>query len=251
MVREISIGQVYDCPSGPYRVLQYNSSRDVYIEFTQTGYRRSVDAYAIRKGRKIVDLLSPTVLGKGYIGIGDYKPSRGGKHTRSYIVWRNMLVRVYSDEYQEKKPTYISCTLCREWHDFQVFSKWFHDNTRDSRKVFEIDKDILFKGNKHYSPMHCCLVPSEINVAFTKADSKRGIYLIGVSKCPKSESYIARFSKGGRPEYLGRFPTEKKAFLCYKKAKEEYIWHLANKYVGSIPITVYNALKSYEVEERD
>ena len=47
---------------------------------------------------------------------------------------------------------------------------------------WELDKDILVKGNKIYSPDTCCFVPKEVNTVFTKRQSKRGDYPIGVIK---------------------------------------------------------------------
>jgi hypothetical protein len=43
-----------------------------------------------------------------------------------------------------------------------------------------LDKDILYKGNKIYSPDTCVFVPQEINALFVKNDANRGDLPIGV-----------------------------------------------------------------------
>lgn len=120
----------------------------------------------------------PSKLGIGYIGQGCYLSSLKGDSTRSYIKWFHILERGYCKKYKNKKPTYKNVTVCEEWHNFQNFAKWFEENYVEG---FDLDKDILVKGNKMYSPETCCFVPQEINALFTKSDKMRGKLLLGVS----------------------------------------------------------------------
>lgn len=46
------------------------------------------------------------------------------------------------------------------------FKKWFDENYI---KGYELDKDILIKGNRIYSPDTCCFVPSFINRLYTSS----------------------------------------------------------------------------------
>ena len=114
----------------------------------------------------------------------------------------------------------------------------------------ELDKDILNKGNKVYSPDTCVYVPQSINSLFTKSDKVRGEYPIGVYK--QKDKYVAQLNKGnGKQIYLGSYSTPEEAFQAYKQAKEEYIKEVANEYKDKIPYRLYEALMNYEVEIDD
>lgn len=71
-----------------------------------------------------------------------------------------MLNRCYNEKCQEKHPSYIECTVCDEWHNFQVFAKWHEENYING---FHLDKDIRIKGNKTYSPSACSFVSQSDN----------------------------------------------------------------------------------------
>lgn len=58
-----------------------------------------------------------------------------------------------------------------------------------------LDKDILVKGNKIYSPETCCFVPQEINNLFTKRKSCRGTLPIGVKYIKENKKFSASFSR--------------------------------------------------------
>jgi len=157
-----------------------------------------------------------------------------------------MLERCYCKKYHTKKPTYIGCSVAEEWHSFQNFAQWFYENSTES---FELDKDILIKGNRVYSSKTCCFVPAEINVLFTKI-SRRGNYPVGVS-LHKEGKFQASMSVSNKQIYLGLYTTPEEAFEIYKEAKEEYIKKFADKWEGQITEDVYNALYKYKVEIND
>ena len=86
-----------------------------------------------------------------------------------------MLSRCYSNKQQKRQSSYKGCTVCSEWLNFKNFSDWYesHFYQIEGQKMC-VDKDILFKGNKIYSPQTCCIVPNEINVLFTKMSKEYG-----------------------------------------------------------------------------
>ena len=96
-----------------------------------------------------------TVYGVGFNSGGAFKPSTKGVHSKPYATWKSMLMRCYSDKYHAKFPTYIECSVCAEWLDFQVFASWFEVNYVDG---MQLDKDIKVEGNKIYSPEFCLFV---------------------------------------------------------------------------------------------
>ena len=118
-------------------------------------------------------------------------------------------------------------------------------------KDWQLDKDILVKGNKVYSAKNCCFVPKEINKLITKANAIRGKLPIGVRLNKRINNYEAYISKNNRFISLGCFKNYIDAFNAYKIEKENYIKEKANKYKGIIDDIVYNVLINNEVEITD
>ena len=100
---------------------------------------------------------------------------------RKYVLWKNMIERVYSPHRQKSHPCYKDCLVCDEWKTFSIFKKWVENPENDYQKGYHLDKDIIVKGNKVYSPQTCCFVPRELNALFTKRQNLRGKYPIGVT----------------------------------------------------------------------
>lgn len=166
-----------------------------------------------------------------------------------YNRWCSLRRRSLSENFKKDKTTYKDVTICEEWLDFKTFSKWFEENWKfeymDSS--WQLDKDILVKGNKIYSPETCCFVPHEINSLFMSTIKIRGLYPIGVNK--EREKYRVRI--GGNRKHIGIFDTPEEAFEAYKIAKEAHIKEVANKWRGKITEEVYEAMYKYEVEIND
>jgi hypothetical protein len=171
-----------------------------------------------------------------------------------------MIKRCY-DPYTINKDrglTYVDCYVCDEWLNFQNFAEWFYDNYYEIKgQKMCLDKDILFKGNKIYSPEACILVPNRINVLFVKSNAIRGEYPIGISYCKASEELLVRcnvFENGKRKRvYLGRFSSNRpfQAFYTYKIFKENYVKQVADEYKDLIPKKLYDAMYKYKVEIND
>lgn len=188
------------------------------------------------------------------VGVNDYKGNTkyNHEHIPSYHTWGQMLKRCYSKEFLDRQPTYRGCSVCEEWWSFSNFKKWFDENYIEG---YSLDKDILFKGNKIYSPETCCFVPNEINVLLCKSDAKRGKLPIGVyeRKLVNGSSYMAYLNKNGCRINLGTFYSVVEAFQAYKSAKESHIKEMATQYYneGKITKKVYDALMKYKVEITD
>lgn len=167
---------------------------------------------------------------------------------RPYRVWRGMINRCYDTKTQKRNPMYIGCVIDERWRHFSSFFEWYNQNYQD---VYDLDKDILIKGNKVYGPDTCCFVPHLINSIFTKSKSARGLYPIGV--CRRGNRYQARMLMYDKSINLGSFSTPSEAFQAYKTAKEAYIKEVATSYYneGKITEKVYRALMNYQVEITD
>ena len=115
----------------------------------------------------------------------------------------------------------------------------------------QLDKDILFKNNKIYSPQNCIFVPRVINMLFVKSNKIRGVYPIGVSYNKTNNKYVAHCNAQNSTIHLGTYSTSQEAFVVYKKHKEQKIKDIANKFKLKIPKQLYSALVNYEVEITD
>lgn len=209
----------------------------------------------ILKGRRYKDFLRgniknpyhPSIFGVGYFGEGVHRAVIKGKTVKSYGVWARMIQRVYSEVYHIKKPSYIGCSVAEEWHNYQVFAEWYVNNYKED---YQMDKDILFKGNKMYSPETCCFVPLEINTLFVTRKTSRGKYPIGVAKT-KSGKFEARFNVNSVLQYAQLHSTPEEAFQAYKTAKEEHIKKVADKWKPFIEERVYQAMYNWKIEITD
>lgn len=116
---------------------------------------------------------------------------------------------------------------------------------------YELDKDIICKGNRVYSPEFCCLVPRELNALLTNNKASRGELPIGVNFRKGSGRYEVRTNEHGIRKYIGIFDSIEEAFFNYKKAKERYIKMMAMKHVGILPRNAFESLMTREIGYED
>ena len=166
-----------------------------------------------------------------------------GKVLMSYQVWDSMIKRCYSKKHQLHAASYIGCRVCDEWLRYSNFKKWFDGNYVDG---YQLDKDILVKDNKIYSPDTCCFVPKRINSLFVKSYKQRNLPA-GVWK--SKNQYLAKFVCGDIVHYLGLFKTIDEASAAYKKDKEKVIKEFAQEYYdkGLIDVKIYDAMLNYKI----
>ncbi|WPF70161.1 HNH endonuclease [Bacillus phage BC-VP] len=195
-------------------------------------------------------MVAKKIYGVGYIGKGTYKSKVDGKRTPQYAIWYAMLKRSYDARFHEESPAYKGCAVAEDWHNFQNFAKWYDENyyTVDGEKM-QLDKDILSKGNKVYSPDTCIFVPNSINMLFVKQKQIRGELPIGVR--PHQGKFLARMSTPKGTKYIGVADTVEDAHNLYKGAKERYIQEVALEYKDVIPLDLYLAMALYEVDIDD
>lgn len=164
-MEKIKVGDRFESNNyGWFEVIEYNGYRDITVKFIDTGYVTEVHGVAIRNGAA-KDNLQPSVYGVGFVGKGEYKLRVDGKATKEYTCWKGMLERCYSEKKRERSPTYIGCSVCKEWHNFQVFAKYYEDNYKEG---YHLDKDLLFKDNKIYSSETCVFCTSTIEYVYSR-----------------------------------------------------------------------------------
>lgn len=223
-------------------IIEYFGALNCTIQFEDGNIIINREYSSIVRGT-IKNPYHKSVHGVGYFGNGRYSSKT---HFKIYYTWNGMLERCYSEKLQKKRPTYIDCTVDTGWCNFQNFAKWFEENYKENQ---HLDKDILIKGNKIYSPDTCAFVPQQINYLFVKCNSKRGKYPIGVFK--RGNRFKVQMNINSIQVHLGLFNTPEEAFQTYKTAKEKYIKEVANKYKDQITEQTYQALINYQVEITD
>ena len=159
------------------------------------------------------------------VGVNDadyvVKPKIDGKQVECiyYKRWKSIVKRTCSDEYKIKHPGYKDVTICDEWLSFMNFRSWMIQQDWQGK---EIDKDILSKEQKIYSPETCCFVTQEINTVLSHF-SRKGKYPTGV-KLPKThKKYTSTIKINGKEKHLGCHATIREAHIAYIKAKIPYI----------------------------
>ena len=236
--------------SGVFKILKYNGSKSVEIQFLKTGFETTAQLGDIKSG-SIKDPYSPSVYGVGIVGTKH--PSKiSGRNTKEYTLWRNMLQRCYSTILKKKHPTYKDCKLSDNFKSYEYFYEWCHSQIGFGNEGWQLDKDLLVNGNKVYSENTCVFIPNEVNKILTKCTASRGEHPIGVCWNKTKKSFVAHVGKNkGKPEHLGYFKTEIEAFKAYKQAKEAFVKEQANRWKGQIDDRAYNALMNYQVEITD
>lgn len=239
-------------------IVDYRKAIDIDVYFPEYNWIAKGVQYSSFKTGLIKCSYEKRTYGIGYLGEGEYKASENSKDTKVYKTWTDMLQRCYDEKYQKRQPTYIGCEVCDEWYNFQNFAKWYNDNYYEIEgEKMHLDKDILVKHNKIYSPETCIFVPQTINSLFTKCDRSRGESVIGTSYHKRDKVYIANCSlinsKTGKSkqEFLGTYNTQEKAFEVYKYYKEKNIKEVADYYKEHIPQRLYDGMYEYEVEITD
>lgn len=245
------IGEVrYNNAGLRMEIIEYNNCKDILVKF-ESGATVKAEHGQFKNGR-CKDPLSKDVLNIGFYGIGNYSARKNGKMTKRYHTWFGMLSRCYNAYEVNKHLTYNDVYVCDEWLNYQNFAEWYEKNYYEFYGMeMQLDKDILFKGNKFYSPDKCCFVPQAINKLFTKTDKLRGDCPIGVFLNKKNSLFAACISIDKKSVHLGEFKTPKRAFMVYKKAKEDNIKRMADKFRQWIPANVYDSLYNYVVEITD
>lgn len=232
-------------------IIEYKDFKNCDVYFN---HDKSIKLYNLSydniKSGAVANPFHKSLCGVGYIGVGKYTCAIDGDRKGVYNCWSAMIRRCYDKNIQLKHSSYIGCTVDERWHNFQVFAEWYYQNyNAEYMDKWQLDKDILSKGNRIYSPETCAFVPREINGLFVKNNKSRGKYPIGVNK--RNKKYCVRVAKNEVRVYLGVFDTPEEAFLAYKPAKEEEIKRIADKWRGKISERVYKALLNYTVEITD
>ena len=184
------------------------------------------------------------------VGINDadypVHPKIDGKAVRCpyYTTWRNMLERCYSQKSLEYRPSYKGCSVCPDWIYFMNFRAWMMKQDWEGK---ELDKDLLVRGNKVYSPETCMFINRGVNIFLVEKESARGDYMLGVYYEKSRGKFRACCSNPftGKMDKIGRFNTEKEAHEAWRQYKHKLACILADLQTDA---RVANALRSRYAE---
>lgn len=158
-----------------------------------------------------------------------------GKHIQKlvwicpfYRKWRDMLSRCYSEKLHLKFPNYRGCYVIAEWHSFVAFRDWMIEQDWEGK---ELDKDILFPGNKVYGPDTCVFVDQKVNLFLTESTASRGEWPVGVSYDKIAKKFKAQCHSviTGKRKSLGYFKNPDEAHRAWLSFKLEQAKILAEQ----------------------
>ena len=170
-----------------------------------------------------------SVYGTGFLGEGEYNRVQNKK---IHQTWKGMLERCYDEKCQLKYPTYKGVTVCKEWHNFQTFAEWMEANYIDG---YHLDKDILSKIQKIYSPTTCCFIPQTLNTFMSNHRTANTTGYTGVARYKETDKWLASIRISKKRKHLGIFDTKAKAYAAYKIARSEKAEKLKLLYATTLP----------------
>lgn len=247
----MEVGQVFVSSSGSKLKILEDMGSSVLVEFIDTvqPFRKVLKKKSVKR-RSFRGPYCRTVFGVGYLGEGPFKVSyraANGKYfqTKEYLKWAGMLKRCYDPGYLSKQPSYQGAEVCEEWHNFQNFAEWAVKQRNFGLDGFELDKDLTESSNGVYCPENCAFVPKLINRVMAQR-GKKGKWVEGVEKNSKGSRFFARLGRFGKSERVGTAESEEAAYAIFKKAKEDYIHSLAEKYKHCLDEKTYMFLISHK-----
>lgn len=217
---------------GDCQIIEYINNSRVIVKFLDThGHEIETTFQSLRKGL-VKNPYAPNLYGVGFSGVGTYAMtiSGKGKPTRAYKAWSGIIERCYSDKLRQSRPCYSDVTVDNQWHNFQNFAKWFYSQ-KGAELNWEIDKDLLVTGNKHYSPDTCILLPARLNTAIIHVGSDKHVSGCFYHEDADLYSTVASTPTGSRTKY---FTTKEECMNYYFKSKSEQLSFLANEWKEDI-----------------
>lgn len=170
-----------------------------------------------------------TVMRKVFgVGINDAaRPTRtvfkiAGKQVTTwecpyYSTWKSMLRRCYSERWLAMHPSYLGVYVCPEWHFLSSFALWMEGQDYSG---MHLDKDILSRGERVYSPETCVFIPEALNVFIADDRLNKGLWPTGVHFSPDKGKFIAQINyPTGKRRHLGAFLDPQDAHAAWRKEK--------------------------------
>lgn len=181
------------------------------------------------------------------VAICDIKCKIDNVLDQQYFLWKDVVKRCLDSNFKEKYPTYKDCTISDEWLRYSNFKNDVSNMVGFGEVGFQIDKDLIVSGNKHYSIETCCFLPHEINTFLAFNKRNKGEYPVGVSFNKRAGLFVAKISMDNKIYDLGYFNNPIEAHNRYKEHKELHARVLANRWRSKISLVAYESLMSFKV----
>lgn len=225
--------QIETTSYGIATVLEYIDDTKVLIRFENTGYEGWFRATNLSLGRAYDPLAK--ITGEGFLGVGDYSRK---KNPKAYHHWHQMLTRCGIEE--EKFKNYFDKEITNDWLCFQNFASWAESQVGFSCEKWQLDKDILVKGNKVYSPETCCFVPHRINSLIIKSNPQG-------SWSDKHKRWYFSYREEDSTKVRKGFESQEEGYTWYARNKQTIVKRVAEIYKKDLDSRVYDALQSWTV----
>lgn len=213
------------------QIIEYRNHRDITVLFSD-GKKRKTSYIEFKRG-SVKDLYFPSVYGVGYTG--EEYPRKGNELVWSG--WQHMMERCYNKNSSRYKfYGAIGVRVCEEWHNFSNYAKWYYDNCYDIDEPLSVDKDILNRDSKIYSPDTCIIIPRKINQSFPHITPD------GKEKIPVYRRESGRYRARMNNYNIGTYDTYDEAVLVYKQALAQKWASLIEGYRGRIPDEIFEVL---------
>lgn len=165
------------------------------------------------------------------VGINDSKTKvrcrKTGFFCPYYSRWAHMIKRCYSKSFLVKNSTYEGCEVCDEWKIFSNFKAWMK---KQEWEGMELDKDVIFPGNKIYCPERCAFIFQKENTLLCDSRKNRGSNPKGVCFHKVNKKFLAYITIDNKRKNLGSFDTSSEAYSAYKKEKKAQLIKASKKY---------------------
>lgn len=158
-----------------------------------------------------------------------------------YQKWVDMLKRCYSKRFLLKNSSYSGCKVCDDWLVFSSFKRWMMSQQWEGKSL---DKDILVKGNKEYSPETCLFIPQQVNCFVLDNKKIRGKYKIGVSFNKQMKKFRAQIKIKGKQTHLGYFDDEESAHKAYLDAKKDLVSMMCAEEPDTVRLAILNYISN-------
>ena len=102
----------------------------------------------------------------------DYNTVKGNP---AYKIYEEIYAKCYSGSSVSVNQCCDDVYMCDEWkNNRDTFAEWYSVNYyKCGSETMTINKDLLNRGNKAYSPDKCCILPETINSALTSVPKRQ------------------------------------------------------------------------------
>ena len=151
------VGKVFNTTkSGDVVVLEVLSKGRCTVKFISSGNLKETLIGSMIRG-VVRDLEAHNIYKVGIMDIKGYI-KRGQPNPRDYSVWNGMLQRCYNENTREQFKAYSEVYVSEDFKVFSKFKEWHDKQIGSDNEGWQLDKDLLSKGDKDIQCRNLCSV---------------------------------------------------------------------------------------------